>query len=210
MCSRRVKCDEVSTYTVGLQREAGFRRGTSFLRSMRWSRSTEAHDPDDLAEGRREEGARQHTPHSASERERRRLPLPRIPADRCDQSHPCEAGAHGAAAAVAASPGTRGGRSRADNACCWRSEHISRSPGRPQHQLTSSAAIGLLPPPASHDNIGQIATSNGAEGIAFATTKSCESPLSISNGISTLVVITALPVATPIEAIVVPLPSTVV
>jgi hypothetical protein len=53
-------------------------------------------------------------------------------------------------------------------------------------------------------------TSKGCEGIALATTKRDESPTSRLFGISTFVVITAAPVATPIEGTVTPLPSTVV
>ena len=58
--------------------------------------------------------------------------------------------------------------------------------------------------------IGHMATSKAADGMPFATTKSDESPSSMSTGISTFVVMMAAPVATPIEGIVLPLPSTVV
>lgn len=53
-------------------------------------------------------------------------------------------------------------------------------------------------------NMGQIETSNGSEGIPLATTNSDASPSSISSGMATLVVITAAPVATPMDGIVLP------
>jgi hypothetical protein len=110
------------------------------------------------------------------------------------------------------SPAAAAGRRLTTRVVGIRSISIDHEPGCActKNELTNSAAIGSHPPPVSQVNIGQIATSNGAEGIALATTKSCESPLSISNGISTFVAITALPVATPIEGIVLPLLSTVV